>query len=79
LPEHLTQDGEGWLIISDLAELLGLRSRQLLLDAIDDAGLEVVDRIDTQPTHGRATDDSDILHAARSREVTSLWRLRTKA
>ncbi|MGO1727514.1 MAG: methyltransferase [Glutamicibacter ardleyensis] len=79
LPEHLTTHGEGWLIISDLAELLGLRSRHLLLDAIDDAGLEVVDRLDTLPTHGRAKDDADILHAARSREVTSLWRLRVKA
>ncbi|MGP6174525.1 methyltransferase [Corynebacterium sp. A21] len=78
LPHHLTADGEGWLILSDLAELLGLRSRQLLLDAIDRAGLQVIDRLDTTPTHGRAKDSSDILHAARSREVTSLWRLQTK-
>lgn len=77
LPHHLTVDGEGWLILSDLAELLGLRSRQLLLDAIDQAGLEVVDRLDTAPHHQRASDRSDPLHAARSREVTSLWRLRT--
>ena len=78
LPHHLTDDGEGWLIISDLAELLGLRSRQMLLDAIDRAGLRVIDRLDTTPTHGRATDTSDILHAARAREVTSLWRLQTQ-
>lgn len=78
LPHHLTVDGEGWLILSDLAELLGLRSRQLLLDAFTQAGLEVVDRLDTAPRHQRATDRSDFLHAARSREITSLWRLRTK-
>ncbi len=75
LPQHLTDDGEGWLIISDLAELLGLRSRQMLLDAIDRAGLRVIDRLDTTPTHGRVSDRSDALHAARAREVTSLWRL----
>ena len=78
LPDHLTDDGEGWLILSDLAELLGLRSRQMLLDAIAQAGLVVVDRLDTVPTHGRASDAADILHAARSREVTSLWRLKVQ-
>ncbi|MGM7667041.1 methyltransferase [Microbacterium sp. A93] len=78
LPRHLTDDGEGWLILSDLAELLGLRSRQMLLDAIDRAGLRVIDRLDTAPTHRRAQDRSDILHAARSREVTSLWRLQAR-
>lgn len=78
LPRHLTDDGEGWLILSDLAELLGLRSRQMLLDAIDRAGLRIIDRLDTVPTHGRAKDSSDILHAARSRETTSLWRLQPK-
>lgn len=76
LPDHLTPDGEGWLVISDLAELLGLRSRQMLLDAIERSGLEVVDRLDTVPTHSRVQDASDVLHEARSREVTSLWRLR---
>ncbi len=76
LPDHLTPGGEGWLIISDLAELLGLRTREMLLDAIAQAGLEIVDRFDTVPTHGRASDTNDVLHEARSREVTSLWRLR---
>lgn len=76
LAAHLTEGGEGWLIISDLAELLGLRTREMLLEAIAAAGLEVVDRLDTVPTHGRASDARDVLHAARSREVTSLWRLR---
>lgn len=75
LAGHLTPDGEGWLVISDIAERLGLRSRGDLLDAIDAAGLTVIARLDTRPTHARATDATDPLHAARAAEVTSLWRL----
>jgi SAM-dependent methyltransferase len=76
LAEHLTPDGEGWLILSNLAELLGLRSRGELLDLIDDAGLTVAARLDIRPTHHKVTDTTDPLHAARVAEVTSLWRLR---
>jgi SAM-dependent methyltransferase len=75
LAAHLEPGGEGWLILSDLAEHLGLRSREWLLAAIDSAGLSVVDRIDVKPTHPRASDATDPLHAARAAEVTSLWRL----
>ncbi|MGN1057380.1 MAG: methyltransferase, partial [Comamonas sp.] len=73
---HLLPDGEAWLILSDLAEHLGLRSRAELLSWIEAAGLYVVFRMDTQPTHGKAQDASDPLHAARAQEVTSLWRLK---
>ncbi|WP_431711995.1 methyltransferase [Glutamicibacter uratoxydans] len=76
LPKHLTEDGEGWLIISDLAELLELRRPEELTQTIAQAGLEVIDRLQTTPTHSRARDTSDLLHTARSKEVTSLWRLR---
>ncbi|TFD26151.1 methyltransferase [Cryobacterium cryoconiti] len=76
LADHLEVAGEGWLVLSDIAEHLGLRSRGELLDLIEDAGLEVVARLDTKPVHGRAADASDPLHAARSKETTSLWRLR---
>lgn len=75
MPAHLNPGGEGWLIISDLAERLGLRSRAELLSMIADAGLTITDRLDTVPTHSRAQDSADPLHAARSAEVTSLWRL----
>ncbi|MBN9741070.1 methylase [Amycolatopsis sp. A1MSW2902] len=75
LPEHLTPRGEGWLILSDLAEHLGLRTRAELLDRISAAGLKVVGRRETTPRHRRATDSADPLHAARSRERTILWRL----
>ena len=79
LAAHLEPDGEGWLILSDLAEHLGLRSRDQLLGWIADAGLEVAARHDTRPVHPRASDASDPLHAARSQETTSLWRLRAAA
>jgi SAM-dependent methyltransferase len=75
LPAHLEPGGEGWLILSDLAEHLGLRSRADLLAMFDAGGLAVVDRIDARPQHPRASDEADPLHAARAAEVTSLWRL----
>ena len=78
LRAHLTPDGEGWLILSDLAEHLGLRSRETLLHWIDEGGLEVLERKDIKPRHGKTTDMEDPLHVARAAEVTSLWRLRTK-
>jgi len=62
-------------VMSDLAEHLGLRTREQMLAWIAEAGLRVVARHDTRPTHAKAGDPSDPLFAARSREVTSLWRL----
>jgi methylase of polypeptide subunit release factors len=78
LREHLLENGEGWLILSDLAEHLGLRPREQLLGWIEAAGLEVVARDDTRPVHTKASDPDDPLHMARSKEVTSLWRLRAR-
>ena len=75
LRAHLEPGGEGWLILSDLAEHLGLRSRPELLAAFDAAELKVLDRNDARPKHPRASDESDAFHAARAAEVTSLWRL----
>lgn len=75
LGEHLCEGGEGWLILSDLAEHLGLRSRETLLGWVADAGLVVLGRLDARPVHAKAQDPNDALHAARSVEVTSLWRL----
>jgi methylase of polypeptide subunit release factors len=75
LPDHLEPGGEGWLVLSDLAEHLGLRTRDDLLTAITAAGLKVVERLDTKPTHPKASDRNDPLFEARTAEVTSLWRL----
>lgn len=75
LPDHLTPKGEGWLILSNLAENLGLRTREELLAAFETHGLRVVSRIDAKPLHTKADDHSDPLHDARAKEVTSLWRL----
>lgn len=75
LAAHLSPGGEGWLILSDLAEHLDLRSREELLGWIHEAGLQVLGRSDAKPQHGRASDESDPLFAARSAELTSLWRL----
>lgn len=75
LPTHLCEGGEGWLILSDLAEHLGLRTRETLLGWIANAGLKVLGRTDVKPVHAKAQDATDPLHAARSAELTSLWRL----
>jgi methylase of polypeptide subunit release factors len=75
LKNHLLPNGEGWLILSDLAEHLGLRTRQELLSWVEQAGLKVIAHLDTKPTHPKVFDKADALHAARSKEVTSLWRL----
>ena len=77
LKAHLAPGGEGWLILSDFAEHLGLRSREQLLGWIEGAGLQVAGRHDVRPVHPKAQDKDDPLHAARAQEVTSLWRLRS--
>jgi methylase of polypeptide subunit release factors len=75
LSAHLEEGGEGWLILSDLAEYLGLRTRADLLAMIENAGLAVLEKLDTQPVHPRVANKGDPLHKARAAEVTSLWRL----
>ncbi len=75
LSAHLNNAGEGWLILSDFAEHLGLRTRDELLDWINTAGLKVIERTDTKASHSKTLDASDPLHAARKAEITSLWRL----
>jgi hypothetical protein len=75
LAAHLEPGGEGWLVLSDIAEHLGLRSRPELLAAFDAAGLRVAGRTDVRPHHPKVADAADPLHAARAAELTSLWRL----
>ncbi len=78
LKAHLTDDGEGWLIMSDFAEHLGLRAKDELRNAIEQAGLDVEEKIDIKPKHSKVSDETDKLHTARKAETTSLWRLKKK-
>lgn len=78
LKQHLNSNGEAWLIISDLAEHLKLRSREQLLSLFEAAGLNVVEKRDIKPHHTKAMDQDDPLYQARKLELTSLWILRLK-
>lgn len=78
LRAHLTPKGEGWLVMSDFAEHLGLRPREQFMQWIDAAGLEVLGKLDTRAEHKKASDASDPFFSARSKELTSLWRLGAK-
>jgi methylase of polypeptide subunit release factors len=73
---HLNADGEAWLVMSDLAELLGLRAPDALIQWIAEAGLTVIEQLSVAPKHAKASDQSDPLYPARSKEVTSLYRLK---
>ena len=75
LQQHLAADGEAWLIMSNLAEHLGLREPGFLEHCFAQAGLQVLGRLDTRPRHNRAADTNDSLAFARRAEITSLWRL----
>lgn len=74
---HLTENAEVWLIISNLAELLGLRSNDELTNLFISSGLKVIERLDTQPRHPKSLDREDPLYQARSQEITSLWRIKS--
>lgn len=70
---HLNAQGQAWLIISDLAEHLGLRTRPELLDWIASAGLTIAHQIHIKAKHPKTRDDSDPLYFARAKEITTLW------
>jgi predicted RNA methylase len=76
VPAHLTDTGEAWLIISDLAEHLGLRAPEDLTNWIMAAKLKVIECMKIRPRHSKATDEDDPLHSARVKEITMLWRLK---
>jgi SAM-dependent methyltransferase len=76
LADHLTEGGEGVLLVSDLPERLGLRDDDWLPGAIAAAGLRVASRKEAAATHGRARDTRDPLHAARAAERIVAWTLR---
>ena len=73
--EHLADQGEAWLILSDLAEHLGLREPLEVESLITQAGLKIIECLKTRPKHAKASDEDDPLHLARSKEITRLFRL----
>jgi methylase of polypeptide subunit release factors len=73
LPSHLAPGGEAWLVLSDLAELVGLRPRGALEARFAAAGLRLAATFTTRPNHPRARDAADPLAAARAAERTSLY------
>jgi methylase of polypeptide subunit release factors len=79
LPAHLAPGGEALLVLSDLAERIGLVARGWLEAAIGTAGLERVAVRSAPASHPRARDEDDPLHLARASEVTSLHVLRVAA
>lgn len=75
LPDRLAPGGEAWIVLSDLAELLGLRPAGAVEALAARAGLRVADVLEARPAHRRARDPLDPLHAFRAREVTRLFRV----
>lgn len=78
LPAHLAPGGLGCLLISNLAELLGLRAATFLADEIGRAGLRIVWKKELPASHPRSKDRDDPLHALRSKEVVTLYGLRPR-
>ena len=74
--QHLSPRGEAWLVLSDIAERLGLRSREALQGWITAGGLQVIDRLETRPHHPKTRNNTDALHHARAAEITGLWRFK---
>ena len=75
---HLNPGGQVWLIMSDLAEHLGLREPGFLEQLFENAGLRIVTQHSTRPRHAKAGAAGDPLHFARRLETTTLWCLAAK-
>lgn len=74
LGARLKPGGRGWLILSDLAEQLGLRAPGAIESAAGRAGLLIVDRHTTPARKPKPRGDrADPLHGTRSRETISLY------
>ncbi|MFV2029263.1 methyltransferase [Neisseria sp. S1] len=73
--KHLNPQGEAWLIISDLAEHLGLRTPQFLHQSFQTASLKLLAVHSIKPRHAKAADTTDPLSFARNQETTYLYRL----
>lgn len=77
LPKHLAPQGRGALVLSNFAQLLGLREPDFLESEFERCGLKVIQRFEMTAKHGKAKDKNEPLHAARSQELTTLYILKT--
>ena len=69
-PEELAR------LVGDVPALIVRNQTQVRGDVLAAATkLKVVGRLDARPRHPKAMDRSDPLYPARSKEVTTLWRL----
>ena len=75
LPAALREGGEAWLVVSDLAERLGLRPSGHIERLATRAGLVPAGALFAPASHPRARDRADPLHEARAAEVVRLFRL----
>jgi methylase of polypeptide subunit release factors len=75
LPAALAPRGEGLLLLSDLAVLLGLRPDGWLEAELERTGLRVAWKKSTTAHHTKAKVRIDQLHSTRAREVTTLYGL----
>ena len=75
IPAHLDDAGQAWLVLSDLAERLGLRPEGAVEALLAQAGLRVAFVLEARPSHPRARDASDPLARARHAETTRLYGL----
>lgn len=69
----LSVDGVVWFVMSDLAERIGIRRPGLLEELWTSGGLRLREKHEMRPSHPRSGDSEDLLFAARSGEVTSLF------
>ena len=72
LKDHLTPGGEGWLILSDFAEHLGLRPRGEVLRLIEAAGLKLISATTPGRATAKAMDMRPAASGARRREDLAL-------
>ncbi|HET9596678.1 MAG TPA: methyltransferase [Anaeromyxobacteraceae bacterium] len=75
IPARVAPGGAAWLVLSDLAERLGLRDHGELARRLGAAGLRVTATLETRPSHPRAREGDGPLAAARAAEVTRLYEL----
>ena len=75
---HLNNDGQVWLIMSDLAEHLGLRHQDDLSNWFNEYGWHISGSLKTKPRHHKARQTDNPLAFARNLETTSLYILGKK-